>query len=80
MGVRDDLRLAIDGLTDEQAADVLAMVRRLRAVAAWDAAPPDDEEETEEERSLLAEARAEVAAGHTIPWDQIRAKLHEHDG
>lgn len=50
------------GLTDQEAADVLILVHRLRAIAAWDSAAPDDEGESKEERALVAEARAEVEA------------------
>lgn len=77
VNVKEELHVAVEELTDQEASEVLTMVRRLRAVAAWDAAPPDDEEESEEERALVAEARAEVAASHTIPWSEIKRRLHE---
>lgn len=56
---------------------MLILVHRLRAIAAWDSAAPDDEGESKEERALVAEARAEVEAGDTIPWGEIKRKLHE---
>ena len=77
MSVKDELRVAVEELSEQDAAEILDAVRRLKAIAAWDAAPLDDEEETEEERALVAEARVEVAGGHTIPWSEIKRKLHE---
>jgi len=75
MTAKDELRAAVEELSDSEAEQVLVMVRRLRAIAAWDAAPPDDEEETEEERQAVAKARAELAAGQGIPWEQVRRRL-----
>ena len=62
MTAKDDLRAAVEELSDGEAERVLLLVRRLRAIAAWDSAPPDDEEETEDERAAMEQARADIAA------------------
>ena len=78
VSVKDELQVAVEDLSDQEAAEVLLVVRRMRAIASWDVAPADDEEEeTAEDRVLLVEARAEAAAGHTIPWSDIKRKLRE---
>jgi hypothetical protein len=79
MSVKENLRAEVEELSDQDAERVLLMVRRLRAIAAWNAAPPDDEEETEEERQAVAEAKADVAAGRVIPWADVKRKWHELD-
>jgi len=73
MSVRDDLHAEVDELNEQDAERVLLMVRRLRAVAAWQSAPPD-EEESEEDARVVAEARADVAAGRIVPWEQVKRK------
>jgi hypothetical protein len=80
MSAKDDLRVAVEQLSEDEAEHVLLVVRRLQAIAAWDAAPVDDEEETDEERALVAEARADVATGRTIPWSEVKRRLHELRG
>ncbi len=77
MTIKEELRALVDDLSDHEAEQVLIMVRRLRALAAWEAAPADDEEETDEERAAVAEAKAELAAGQGIAWDRVRRRrLH----
>jgi len=78
MSVRDDLHAEVDELSEQDIERVLLMVRRLRTVAAWQSAPPDDEE-TEEDAQAVAEARADVAAGRIVPWDDVKRKWHELD-
>ena len=80
MAIKDELRAAVETLSEEEAEQVLIVVRRLQAVAAWDAAPVDDEEESEEEKALVAEARAEFAAGNSVPWSEVKKRLHERRG
>jgi len=74
MTAKDELRVALEGLSDNEAEQVLLMVRRMRAIAAWDSAAPDDEEETEEERAAMAEARADEDAGRLVPWAEIKQR------
>jgi hypothetical protein len=40
-----------------------------------DAAPEDDEPETEEEEAAVAEAKAELARGESIPWNEAKRRL-----
>jgi hypothetical protein len=77
VSARDDLRVAVEDLNDEEAAEILLVVRRLKAIAAWDAAPPDDEEESAAELALVEEARLEIARGQTVPWDEVKRKLQQ---
>lgn len=44
---------------------------------AFQDAPVDDEEETDEERAAVAEARDDIRAGRTKPWDQQQAQEAE---
>jgi DNA-binding GntR family transcriptional regulator len=79
MSVKEELLSEVRALSDQDAEQVLLMVRRLKAIAAWNAAPPDDEEETEAERQAVAEARADIAAGKFVPWEQVKRRWHELD-
>ena len=74
MTAKDDLRAAVEELSDGEAERVLLLVRRLRAIAAWDSVPPDDEEETEEERAAMEEARADIAANRLVRWSDIKQR------
>ena len=74
MSVKDDLRAAVDEISDQEAEQVLVVVRRLRALAAWDAAPVDDEDVTGEEQAAVMEAKAELAAAQGIPWDRVKGR------
>lgn len=71
MSVKDELRAAVDELSEDEVGEMLVVVRRLRAISAWDKAPPDDEF-TSEENAAVAEAKAEIAAGQGIPWDRVK--------
>ena len=72
MSVKDELRAAVDELSEHEAQEVLTVVRRLRAIAAWDSAPADDEEVTPEEQAAVAEAKAEIGAGQGVPWNRVK--------
>jgi hypothetical protein len=70
MSVKDDLRVLIDQISDDDAAAALAYLRwraREQVLATTlDAAPIDDELETDDERALVAEAKASLARGEGI--------------
>lgn len=74
MTTKDELYTAIEELSDNEAEEVLMLVRRLRAIATWDGAAPDDEEETDEERAAMDKARADVIAGRLVPWSDIKQR------
>ena len=78
MTAKEELHVVLEELNDDDAERVLLMVRRLRAIAAWQGAPPDDEQ-TEDDRQAIAEARADGAAGNFIPWTAITRKWNELD-
>lgn len=77
MTVKEQLRHAVDAMTDDEAAEAL----RLLAAASGDPvawmlahAPIDDEPETEEERQAVAEARADRERGIApVPLDDVLA-------
>lgn len=50
-----------------QSADPVALACEL--------APEDDEPVTDEDRAAIEEARAEIAAGRGIPFDQVKREL-----
>ncbi len=72
MTVKDELQAAVEDLDDRQAEQILAVIRRLRAIARWDEMPADDEEETDAERAGVAAAKTELAAGQGIAWDRVK--------
>ncbi len=40
-------------------------------------APIDDEPETEEERAAVEEAKAEIARGEVLTWDEVEAHMED---
>ena len=78
MTAKEELHVALDDLNDDDVERVLLMVRRLRAIAAWQGASRDDDE-TDDEREAIAEATADEASSTLIPWADITRKWHELD-
>jgi hypothetical protein len=79
MTTRDALHQLLDALPDEFlpiAEQRLAALRDDPLLRTLMAAPEDDEPLTDEDLAALAEARAELARGETIPWEVLRAELH----
>ena len=83
MTVHDTLHRLVDVLPDAEAAtaarvlEALAVAGGVLDPAARTAlfAPDDDEAETEEERTVVAESRAELAAGKGLSAAEVRAAL-----
>jgi len=80
MTAKEQLRHAIDELTEAEAADTLdyLVARRQHRDALTvflDQAPVDDEPVTDEEERAVQEARDEIARGETIPLDQLERGL-----
>jgi hypothetical protein len=71
MTAKDQLREAVDAMSDEQAAALLVAIRHQFA-ALLASVPLDDEKETDEERIAMDAARADLAAGRLIPWSELR--------
>lgn len=75
MTAKEQLRNAVDALSEDEARDALRYleVRRVDPMlAAFLAAPVDDEPVTEEEERGVAEAREEYRRGEAVPLDEIR--------
>ncbi len=70
---REQLREQVEGLSEEQARDVLAVLASRRLIALHQAAPVDDE--PEDEPDALAEARAQARRGETVSLVDARREL-----
>jgi hypothetical protein len=75
MTAKEQLRDAIDALSEDEASDALKYIKVRRVdptLAAFLAAPLDDEPVTEEEERAVAESREEYQRGEAVPLDEIR--------
>ena len=75
MTAKEQLRDAIDALSEDEASDTLKYIKVRRVdptLAAFLSAPLDDEPVTEEEERAVAESRAEYRRGEAVPLDEIR--------
>ena len=68
MTVKEELHTAVEELSDDEAAEILELIRRRRALPAFlRDAPYDDEEETDEERTAVAEGTKPTALAVSSP-------------
>jgi hypothetical protein len=73
-----DLHRLVDALPPDSVDAVGRWLERVSndpMIAVLDAAPWDDEPSTPEEEAAVAEARAAIARGEGIGWDQAKAEL-----
>ena len=73
-----DLHRLVDALPAESVDAVGRWLERVTddpVIAALDASPWDDEPSTPDEEAAVAEARAAIARGEGIPWEQVKAEL-----
>jgi len=70
---REQLREQVEGLSEEQARDVLAVLASRRLIALHQAAPVDDE--PDEELGELAEARGQARRNETVSLADARREL-----
>ena len=73
-----DLHKLVDALPSESVEAVGRWLERVAEdpmIAMLDAAPWDDEPSTADEEAAVAEARASIARGEGIDWDQAKAEL-----
>lgn len=77
MTAKEQLRERIETLTEGEAERALRLLDDLRdpLTRFLDDAPIDDEPTTPEEEGAVDEARADIAAGHTISLDEFRREL-----
>jgi hypothetical protein len=73
-----DLHRLVDALPDDSLSAVGRWLERVTedpVIAVLDAAPWDDEPITPAEEAAVQEARAEIARGEGVPWEQVKAEL-----
>jgi hypothetical protein len=70
---REQLREQVEGLSEEQARDVLAVLASRRLIALHQAAPVDDE--PDDELGELAEARGQARRGETVSLADAHREL-----
>ncbi|CAN5698164.1 hypothetical protein BH23CHL2_BH23CHL2_09790 [soil metagenome] len=82
---KHDLHQLIDEIPEQEhqaAADYLKRLRDLASDPVYQAfmnAPVDDEPVTPEERRLIDEAKAEVARGEVVSWEEAQRLLFDDD-
>ncbi len=72
MTAKEQLRQRIEAFSEDEASEALRLLN-LRAdpmIVAFRDAPIDDEPVTDEEEAAVAEARADIAAGRTVPLEE----------
>jgi predicted transcriptional regulator len=77
MTTRERLIRAVLDLPDQEldgALEYVASRREDPMIVAFDEAPEDDEPLTPEEEAALAEADEDIAAGRTVPFEEIKHK------
>jgi hypothetical protein len=77
MTTREALYRLVDSIPTAQLDDARKRLEPLADpfLAALSSAPIDDEPETDEERELVAEAKADIAAGNFVSLDEVRREL-----
>lgn len=79
MTAKEQLRLAVDELTEAEAADTLDFLARRRGGRGLgeflDQAPVDDEPVSDREERAVQQARDEIKRGETVSLEQVRAQL-----
>ena len=82
MTAKEKLRARIDDLSEQEAEATLDFIAsRGQSFADWlDARPEDDEPMSAEDQSALAESDADIAAGRTIAYQQLKQDLGSQIG
>jgi Ser/Thr protein kinase RdoA (MazF antagonist) len=77
MTAKEKLRARVDDLTEEEAEATRDFIAaRSHSFEDWlDSRPEDDEPLTAEEQAALAESDADIAAGRTISYEQLKQAL-----
>ena len=71
MIARDELRALVDAIPDDRLLAAREALERLTdpVLLAFLNAPEDDEPLTDEDLAAIAEGRADIDAGRTVPWE-----------
>lgn len=77
MTAKEKLRARVEDLTEQEAEATLGFIAaRGQSFEDWlDSRPEDDEPLTPEEQAALAESDADIAAGRTISYEQVKQDL-----
>jgi hypothetical protein len=80
MTAKEKLRARVEDLTEQEAEATLDFIAaRGQSFGDWlDSRPRDDEPLTPQEQAALAESDADIAAGHTISYEQVKQDLGTH--
>jgi predicted transcriptional regulator len=81
MIARDDLRAMLDAIPDEKLPAAREALARLTdpVLLAFLNAPMDDEPLTDEDLAAIAEGKADIARGLTVPLADVLAELDARD-
>jgi hypothetical protein len=77
MTAKEKLRARVDDLTEQEAEAALDFIAsRGQSFDDWlDSRPEDNEPLTPEEQTALAESDADIAAGRTVAYQQVKQDL-----
>lgn len=77
MTAKEKLRARVEDLTEQEAEAALDFIAsRGQSFGDWlDARPEDDEPLTPEEQAALAESDADIAAGRTVSYEQVKQDI-----
>jgi hypothetical protein len=82
MTAKEKLRARVEDLSEQEAEATLDFIAsRGQSFADWlDARPEDDEPLSDEDQAALAESDADIAAGRTISYEQVKQDLGSQPG
>jgi Ser/Thr protein kinase RdoA (MazF antagonist) len=77
MTAKEKLRARVEDLTEQEAEAALDFIAaRGQGFDDWlDSRPEDDEPLTPEDKAALVESDADIAAGHTVSYEQVKQDL-----
>lgn len=82
MTAKEKLRARVEDLSEQEAEATLDFIAsRGRSFADWlDTRPEDDEPLSAEDETALTESDADVTAGRTVPYEQVKHNLESQTG
>ncbi len=82
MTAKEKLRAQVEGLSEQEAEATLDFIAsRGQNFADWlDARPEDDEQLSAEDEAALAESDADITAGQTVSYEQVKQDLGSQAG
>ncbi|MGD0455610.1 MAG: hypothetical protein ABSB69_18650 [Solirubrobacteraceae bacterium] len=82
MTAKEKLRARVENLSEQEAEATLDFIAsRGQSFGDWlDARPEDDEPLSAEDRAALADSEADIAAGHTVSYEQVKQDLGSQAG